>query len=431
MATVRKIKTGTTTPKRDKTTASRPKKRALIFSMTYQPFVGGAEVAVREITDRVSKDEIEFHMITLRFDSALPEVEQIGNVLVHRIGFARPHPSPEGLKQFPLHLNKLYYQVAAALRASLLHRKYHYDATWAIMAHSAGVPAALFKMSHPQVPYLLTLQEGDPVEHIKRVMLPLYPLFVRAFKRADQLQAISTHLASWGTAMGFHGKPVVIPNGVDINRFSKEYPRRELEELKQKLDKKVNSIFLVTTSRLVEKNGIDTVIHALVKLPPQVSFLVLGEGPEEERLKALARNLGVMSRVRFLGHVPQKEIPKYLKVSEIFIRPSRSEGMGNSFIEAMASGTPVIATQVGGITDFIFDPDRNPDVKPTGLAVDVDDSAAVAEQVLRYSSDVLLRREITDNAHALVEARYDWKLIVRAMHEKVFTPLFSKTTARK
>ena len=90
----------------------------------------------------------------------------------------------------------------------------------------------------------------------------------------------------------------------------------------------------------------------------------------------------------------------------------------------------MITTQVGGITDFLFDPEKNPDVKPTGLAVDVDDPEGIAKAVLRYSSDVLLRREVVDNAFALVKARYDWKIIVPAMRNKFFK-LDSKVVAKQ
>ena len=382
--------------------------------------IGGAEVAVKEITDRIPQKDMEFHMVTLRFDRNLPKTQKVGNILVHRIGFHAPGVVNTNTRKLLSSLNKLYFQFAAVFVGLRLHKKYSYDAVWSIMAHSSGVPGGLFKMFKPRVQYLLTLQEGDPVKHIKKVMLPIYPLFIRGFKKADRVQAISTYLAEWGVAMGFNGKPIVIPNGVDSKAFSKKYHRRELETLKQKLGKKVNTIFLITTSRLVKKNGIDSVIKSLSHLPEHVSFLVLGTGPEEKELKKLALGEGVMSRVRFLGEIKQKDIPKYLKVSDIFVRPSRSEGMGNSFIEAMAAGIPVIATQVGGITDFLFDPEMNPDIKPTGLAVKVDDPDGIAKMILRYSSDVLLRREITDNAKALVDARYDWKLITAGMRDKFF-----------
>ncbi len=395
-------------------------KRVLIFSMAYHPFVGGAEVAVKEITNRIPQKDAEFHMVTLRFNSDLPKKQKIGNILVHRVGLPIPRTKDSIFCKALLFFNKFYFQFASVLKALSLHREYSYDAVWSVMAHSSGVPGGLFKMFKPKVTYLLTLQEGDPITHIKKVMFPVYPLFIQGFRKADRMQTISTYLAKWGTDMGFKGKPIIIPNGVDVKLFSKEYPRRELETLKQELEKKVNSVFLVTTGRLVKKNGIDSIIRAMSYLPEHISLVSVGDGPDEGELKALALEEGVMSRVHFIKEIDNKEIPKYLKISDIFIRPSRSEGMGNSFIEAMAAGVPIIGTQEGGISDFLFDPDRNRDVKPTGLAVNVDDPKGIAEAVLRYSSDVLLRREVTDNAKALVDARYDWKVIVPAMRKKFF-----------
>jgi hypothetical protein len=133
-------------------------KKVLIFSLAYFPkHVGGAEVAIKEITDRIDPQDIEFHMVCLRFDSTLPAVEQVGNVLVHRIGFTTKNPSMGDLKKYPLALNKYLFQFLAAWKAARLHARYQYDGTWAMMAHSCGVPAAIFKLFYPQVPYILTL----------------------------------------------------------------------------------------------------------------------------------------------------------------------------------------------------------------------------------------------------------------------------------
>ena len=79
-------------------------KKILIFSLAYYPHhIGGAEVAIKEITDRITPEDIEFHMVTLRFDSTLPKVEKIGNVLVHRIGFTKDRPSMADLGKLPLY----------------------------------------------------------------------------------------------------------------------------------------------------------------------------------------------------------------------------------------------------------------------------------------------------------------------------------------
>ena len=396
-------------------------KRILIFSLAYFPkHVGGAEVAIKEITDRIDPKEIEFHMVTLRFDNTLPRTEKVGNILVHRIGFTKHDPTMADLKKFPLHLNKYLFQITAALKALQLHRKYRYDGIWAMMAHSCGAPAAIFKLFCPTVPYNLTLQEGDPPEHIKRMAKPIYPLFKRAFMSADIIQTISTFLANYAKDMGDKDEPVVIPNAVNTKHFSQEYSKEELDDLKKKLGKNEGDIFLITTSRLVKKNAVDDVIKSLVPLPNNIKFLILGTGPDIEVLQHLTQECDVQNRVLFLGQVDHSEMPKYLKVSDIFIRPSLSEGMGNSFLEAFAAGLPVIATQEGGIADFLFDPERDPDVAPTGRAVDARDPKDIARAVRAVLDDPEKTAEIVKNAKELAFAKYDWNLIAKDMKEKVF-----------
>jgi glycosyltransferase involved in cell wall biosynthesis len=401
------------------------KKRILIFSLVYYPtHVGGAEIAIKEITDRIDPKDIEFDMVCLQFDNNLPKVEKVGNVTVNRIGFTKDAPTMVDLRKFPLHLNKLWFQFAAAWKAYKLNKKNNYDAVWAMMAHSTGVPAGLFKTFNSKVPYTLTLQEGDPINYIKRKMLPLYPLFKRGFTKADIIQPISTFLASWARDMGFKGRIQIIPNAVNTAHFSQEYSDKELNELKKKLGKKEDEKYIITTSRLVHKNAVDDVIVALTYLPENVKFLVLGVGPDEEKLKALAKEKGVENRVMFIGQVDHSVMPKYLKISDVFTRPSRSEGFGNSFIEAMAARIPVVATPAGGIVDFLFDPDKTPDKEPTGLLAEIDNPKDLAKQLERALSDEELLADIIPRAQKMAREKYDWNLIAHDMETKVFDKVF-------
>ncbi len=397
-------------------------KKVLIFSLAYFPkYVGGAEVAIKEITNRISPADIEFHMITLRFDSALPKVEKLGNVLVHRIGFCASEPTMADLRRFPLFLNKYLYQGLAPLYALRLHSKHRYDGTWAMIAHAVGVAAALFKLASPKVKYMLTLQEGDPPEHIERVARPAWPLFRYAFTHADTVQVISTFLGKWAKRMGYPGEPILVPNAVNAEHFAKEYPAEEIEDLKQKLGKKKEDVFLITTSRLVYKNAVDDVIRALPFLPKKVKFLVLGVGPDEKMLKDIAAREAVADRVRFVEEIGHEEMPKYLQASDIFVRPSRSEGFGVSFPEAMAAGLPIIATQEGGIADFLFDAKKNPDKPTTCWAVAKDspkEIAAAVKDILAHPEQV---RKVAATAKALAFSDYNWDTIARAMREKVFS----------
>jgi phosphatidylinositol alpha-1,6-mannosyltransferase len=225
--------------------------------------------------------------------------------------------------------------------------------------------------------------------------------------------------------MGYRGPLLVVPNGANMERFSQQYLPEELDALKKKLGKKEGAVYLITTSRLVTKNACDDVIRALALLPEHVQFLILGIGPDEEMLRALAREHKVESRVSFLGQIQHADMPKYLKISDIFIRPSRSEGFGISFIEAMAAELPVIATQEGGIADFLFDAKRNPEKPTTGWAVDHDSP----EQIAAAVQDILAHPEqiarVRATAKHMVFENYDWDLIAAKM-QTVFDQVLEK-----
>lgn len=391
------------------------KKRILIFSLMYEPFVGGAEIAVRNITDRLS--DFSFDMITLRLNRNLPKYEQVGNMRVHRIGFVgyKKENAKNMIVRFPISFNKYLFPFLAARYAKKLHRKNSYDAVWSIMANYAGFAAMFFKKKFPRVPFVLTLQEGDPIEHILRRVRFVRTWFGRIFERADMIHGISTFLIEMFAkkAMRYKGPVVVIPNGANVPLFSGKVSQDEKQATRASLGFSSDDTLLVTTSRLVPKNAVDDVIRALAFLSPRVKFLVVGAGPEEVFLRALAKTERVSERIVFVKSVDSIELPRYLSCADIFVRPSRSEGMGNSFIEAMAAGLPVIGTPVGGIIDFLKDGE-------TGLFCEVDNPQSIAEQVERLIENSALREHIVTKAFEMVKEKYDWDMIAKQMKEKVF-----------
>lgn len=375
--------------------------KVLIFSLSYYPrFVAGAEVAIKEITDRISLTEIEFDMIT-RNAGGEASFEKIGNVNVYRI---------LGIFGRIGFIQKFLFPFFAFTKGLSLHAKRNYDAIWSMMASYAGFAGSMFKRARPNVEFILTLQEGERFG-IREGLLK--PIFKWIFLKADKIQVISTFLADWAWSMGARCQITVIPNAVDFDFFSKRKQYHELEILKQRLGKKMDDIFLITTGRLAPKNATVNVIDSLKYLPENVKFLIIGSGREEKMLKERTAKLGLSRRVNFLGFIGHKDLPQYLHISDIFIRPSLSEGFGNSYIEAMAADVPVIATRVGGILDFVRDGE-------TGLFCEVKNPKSIAQKVEKLIKDKESRDYIVKNAKAMVQEKYDWNIIANNMKNEVF-----------
>lgn len=382
----------------------------------YYPLVGGAEIAVKEITERTSNDGFEFDMVTLRYDRDLPKVERIGNITVYRVGFSKKKPTPENLISFPFYLIKVLYPPLAFFKGFQLSFKHRYHASWSIMSY-AGFPALFLRVLR-RMPYILTLQEGDSISHItKRWRIrAIFPLYKLVFKKAEVIQAISKFLASFAREMGAKSPIAIIPNGVTLARFTHHYRDKELISLAESLHAGHETRYIVTTSRLVPKNAVDIIIMALKYIPQHIELIVVGDGPDQSMLVGLAASEKVSERVHFVGHKDLLDIPKYLAVSDVFVRPSRSEGLGSSFIEAMAAGVPVIATGVGGITDFLKDSE-------TGVLCNVNDPKDLAEKILLLLGNDKFRENIITTARNYVMGRYDWSTVSKQMKTYIFDKL--------
>ncbi|MBI5229829.1 MAG: glycosyltransferase family 4 protein [Candidatus Magasanikbacteria bacterium] len=369
-------------------------RRILIFSTAYLPLIGGAEVMVKEITDRLGT-EFEFVLVTAQLRAELPSHERIGAVEVHRIG--RGYWS-----------DKLLLAFYGARYARSLGG---FDAVWGIMASYGGLAALRYKKMHLRTKFLLTLQEGDSRAHIYARVWWWWPYFTQIFKRADKIQAISNYLAEWAREMGARCAVDVVPNGVDAAKFSPpdEVARaRARAEVRQQYGISLNAPLVVSVSRLVPKNGIADLIQAMKFLPEDAHLMIVGEGVLSRSLHALVQTKGLKDRVHFVGFVSHNDLPRYLWASDIFCRPSLSEGLGNVFLEAMAAGVPVVAPQVGGIKDFLIDGE-------TGLFCKIGDTLDIAQKIKLILVDKHLSEYLRKNGLQLVRDKFYWSNIARQM----------------
>src|SRR3989339_68156 len=367
------------------------KKKILIFSLAYHPFVGGAEVAIKEITDRLASAiggpasgcDFQFEMITTNLDGKQKSEEQLGNVKVYRVGKGK--------------IDKYLFPWLAYKKAKELHRQNNYSVIWAMMANQAGWAAMKFKRKYPRTQFLLTLQEGDSEWDIMIRTFLIRPIYKAIYRRADYIQAISSFLAKRARNLGAKSPIEVVPNGIDI--------KSEIRNSKFETNSNDQNIKLViTVSRLVKKNGVEDLIRAVQDVDGKL--LILGDGELRNQLTNLVKELKLQDKVTFWGEVSNEQVYQYLSQADVFVRPSLSEGLGNAFLEAMSMNVPVIATEVGGIPDFIKDGE-------TGWFCQVKDSKSITEKI-NYVLDEKNRLEVLrviDNAKKLVDEKYDWDKI--------------------
>lgn len=391
--------------------------KILIFSLAYYPsFVSGAEAAVKEITDRIAPSDITFHMITLRFEPAAPTIEQIGNITVHRVGNG-------GGK-----LAKILFLFQAARKARSLHKTEQFTGMWGLMTYMS-IPITFTRMLGVRVPYVMTLQDGDPYGKVfgRGAIKPFVPFIDRGFRLATVFQVISDHLAQWPATRGYRGDVVKIYNGANPAAIKEDsYTTEEITALKRELGKQEGEVWLVNTARLVHQKAFDVVIRALKHLPAHVKFMVVGQGEDEAMLKALVNELGLNERVIFTGQVERSIVTKYRLASDIFVMPSRSEGLGNAGLSALASRLPFITTAVDGLAEYSFATDTESPFGRTAWVVPVDDAKAIADAVADIMAHPEEAARVANNARQMVVDVYNWDVIAARMKEEIFSRLTTR-----
>ncbi len=372
-------------------------RRILILATSYAPLVGGAELAIQHLTDRLP--DFSFDLITSLPESDLPRAERIGNVNVFRVGGS--------LGQSTLFLPKAFLPLAIFFRARKLLSENSYDLIYVLQASQAGGAAWLLKtFSKIRVPIALNLQDGKDLARQNLLIRWSRKLILGA---SDYFIVISNYLADFLKAQGIPSDKIfLIPNGTEANLVTQSQDLRNLLRIG-------DAAVIMTVSRLVKKNGVSDLLEAFAQLQKDYStkplkLVIIGNGELEGRLKSQTKQLGINSDVIYTGTIAPEKIPEYLSLADIFVRPSLSEGLGIAFLEAMAAGLPIIATPVGGIPDFL----KNGE---TGLFCKVRDPKDLSEKMLKLLNDDLLRQKLSRQGKELVLANYTWDIVAQKFRE--------------
>ena len=236
----------------------------------------------------------------------------------------------------------------------------------------------------------------------------------RTHRLVDVEVCVSAGVRDWLAEGGFpREKLVVIPNGVDAERFAGRDPA-----FKTRLGLAPEAPLVATIGRLHEQKGLDDFLRAAAALGdacPACRFLIVGQGPLEAPLKALAHELHLDERVTFLPSCD--DVPAVLRATDVFLLTSLWEGMPNVVLEAMAAAAPVVATRVEGIADVLED-------GRTGSIVPPRDVSALAAAALRYLDEPDRARAVGQAAQEHVRAHFTLDAVVEA-HQRLYRRLLA------
>ncbi len=198
----------------------------------------------------------------------------------------------------------------------------------------------------------------------------------------------------------------VIPGGVDINQFQ---PSLSTQQARIKLDWPENRPILFTTRRLVHRVGLDKLLQAIAIIKPKIPdvwLAIAGRGHIQATLQQQAIELGLENNVKFLGFLPDEDLPIAYQAADLTIMPSQSfEGFGLAIVESLACGTPVVCTPVGGMPEILTP--FSPDLITTSIA-----ASAIAEKI----EQVLLQKILTpsrNDCRQYATTHFDWHKIAQ------------------
>jgi glycosyltransferase involved in cell wall biosynthesis len=373
--------------------------KLLMINYEYPPLGGGAGNSTANLAAELSSLGAEVDVLTSAFHG-LSKYEKVNDFSIYRTPVIRRYlhqcSTPE----------MMTFIASASLSSIKLAGRQRPDATVAFFGIPSGPVAYLLKMLF-NIPYFVLLRGGD-VPGFQPYDLKMYhrlagPVLREIWSKAARVIGNSTGLSDMARRFYPNIDIETISNGVDTVLYSPGGRHPE--------PGRCRALFV---GRLTYQKGLDVIIEALkgldVHVRPQLT--VAGDGNARFELERRVAESGLEDDVRFIGWYDRANIPDLYRDADMFVLPSRHEGMSNALLEAMASGLPVIATRIAGNEELVSHDE-------TGLLVPVEDASALSEAMARLTKDSSLRRRIGNAGRELILARYSWKMIAKEYLELI------------
>lgn len=378
--------------------------RVLIMSWEYPPrIVGGLGRHVHRLSTALAEAGHDVHVVTRDHPDA-PASETVDGVHIERVGEYPPMIEFSDLVPWVLQLN-----LALQERATALLMEHDFDVVHAhdwLVAYAAAAAKNCFGL--PMVATVHATEFGRHQGYLPEAMNKLihqveWWLTYEARRviccseyMRDQVRAIF-ELPS--------AKQDVIPNGVDLEDVGRPDEAAAFRAARVTDGEKL----LFFAGRLEYEKGVQTVLDALpIVLKEQpVRFVVAGVGTHAEALRAHATRLGLDDRVEFLGFIDDDELRLWYAAADLAVVPSLYEPFGMVALETMASGTPCIAADTGGLRELVVH-------EATGLRFTPGDPHSLAAMILRLTTDKRLDQRLTVDARRMLNDQFSWRSIARA-----------------
>lgn len=370
---------------------------------SFPPDIGGAAAHIYELSTALLKQGNEVYVIAFTTNPHLKKDQEINGIEVYRI-----YTPPIRLAGLIVCSFKAWLRLRALIKdknIDLIH--YHNLLPCALVARfTTNIPKVQTEHSSG---FLMAVEKGE----YKR-------LYRWLFSQSDYVigasQVLVDNLIKYGVS---RDKTSFIGSGVDVERFN---PTVDGGEVRERYCKKPNEDIILCPARLDPVKGVRYLIRAIpyiIKQNDSPRLLIVGDGPEMEKLNQEIVRLQIADRVTFAGRIPNSEMPKYYAASDIVVLPSLMEGTSVAGLEAIATGKPLVGTNVGGNPQIIADGE-------TGILVPPKNPEELAHAITSLLSDKGKRTAMGLKARKRAESEFSWQIIARKIQDIYYSVAQSK-----